>query len=68
MIVQQSNCHFSPFNRKRNGSQFKSKNIIPQTSTVAGDAIAFVVSKDFADSTISISELIELLKEMIALY
>jgi phosphate transport system substrate-binding protein len=42
--------------------QFKSKNIIPQTSTVAGDAIAFVVSKDFADSTISIPELIELLK------
>jgi len=42
--------------------QFKEKNIIPQTSTVAGDAIAFVVSKDFADSTISIPELIELLK------
>lgn len=42
--------------------QFKSKNIIPQTSTVAGDAIAFIVSKDFADSTISISELTELLK------
>jgi phosphate transport system substrate-binding protein len=42
--------------------QFKSKNIIPQTSTVAGDAIAFIVSKDFADSTISIPELIELLK------
>jgi phosphate transport system substrate-binding protein len=42
--------------------QFKSKNIIPQTSTVAGDAIAFVVSQDFADSTISIPELIELLK------
>lgn len=42
--------------------QFKSKNIIPQTSTVAGDAIAFIVSKDFADSTISISELMELLK------
>ena len=42
--------------------QFKSKNIIPQTSTVAGDAIAFVASKDFADSTISISELTELLK------
>lgn len=42
--------------------QFKSKNIIPQTSTVAGDAIAFVVSKDFADSTISIPELMALLK------
>lgn len=42
--------------------QFKSKNIVPQTSRVAGDAIAFVVSKDFADSTISIPELIELLK------
>ena len=43
-------------------SQFKAKNIYPQTSTVAGDAIAFVVGKDFADSTISIPELIELLK------
>lgn len=42
--------------------QFKSKNIIPQTSIVAGDAIAFVVSKDFTDSTISISELTDLLK------
>ncbi|MFN8117733.1 MAG: substrate-binding domain-containing protein [Bacteroidia bacterium] len=42
--------------------QFKAKNIIPQTSTVAGDAIAFIVSKEFADSTISIPELIDLLK------
>lgn len=42
--------------------QFKAKNIYPQTSTVAGDAIAFIVSQDFADSTISLSELIELLK------
>lgn len=43
-------------------SQFKAKNIYPQTSTVAGDAIAFVVSKDFADSTISLTELTDLLK------
>lgn len=42
--------------------QFKAKNIFPQTSTVAGDAIAFIVNKGFADSTISLPELIELLK------
>jgi phosphate transport system substrate-binding protein len=43
-------------------SQFKAKNINPQTSFVAGDAIAFVVSKSFADSTISLAELTDLLK------
>lgn len=43
-------------------SQFKAKNIYPQTSFVAGDAIAFVVNKDFADSTISLIELTDLLK------
>jgi phosphate transport system substrate-binding protein len=43
-------------------SQFKAKNIMPQTSFVAGDAIAFVVSKSFADSTLSIQELKEILK------
>ena len=43
-------------------AQFKAKNIYPQTSFVAGDAIAFVVSKDFADSTISLIELTDLLK------
>ena len=43
-------------------AKFKEKNIYPQTSFVAGDAIAFVVSKDFADSTISIQELTEILK------
>jgi len=43
-------------------SQFKAKNIYPQTSFVAGDAIAFVVSKDFAYSTISLQEITELLK------
>ena len=47
---------------EREMQQFKLKNIIPQTSTVAGDAIAFIVSKEFADSTISIPELTELLK------
>jgi phosphate transport system substrate-binding protein len=43
-------------------SQFQAKNIYPQTSFVAGDAIAFVVSKDFADSTISLQEITDLLK------
>lgn len=43
-------------------TQFKAKNVHPQTSVVAGDAIAFIVSKEFADSTISLPELIELLK------
>lgn len=43
-------------------SQFKAKNIYPQTSIVAGDAVAFIVSKDFADSTISLKEISELLK------
>ena len=42
--------------------QFQAKNIFPQTSIVAGNAIAFIVSKFFADSTISILELQELLK------
>ncbi len=42
-------------------SQFASKNIYPQTSTVAYDAIAFIVSKDFSDSTISTTQLSELL-------
>lgn len=42
--------------------QFQAKNVYPQTSTVAGDAIAFIVSKDFPDSTISLQELTELLK------
>jgi phosphate transport system substrate-binding protein len=43
-------------------SQFQAKNIYPQTSFAAGDAIAFIVSKDFADSTISLIELTNLLK------
>ena len=42
-------------------AQFKAKNIMPQTSIVAGDAIALVVSREFADSTISIQKLRELL-------
>lgn len=41
--------------------QFKAKNIIPQTSVVAGSAIAFIVHKDFADSTISLQEIKNLL-------
>lgn len=43
-------------------AQFKAKNVYPQTSIVAGDAIAFIVSKDFADSTISLIQIAELLK------
>jgi phosphate transport system substrate-binding protein len=42
-------------------AQFKTKNIMPQASIVAGDAIAFIVNKEFADSTISLSELQDLL-------
>lgn len=42
--------------------QFKTINVYPQTSIVAGNAIAFIVSKEFADSTISLLELITLLK------
>ncbi len=42
--------------------KFKSKNLYPQTSVVAKDAIAFIVSKNFPDSAISLSQLTELLK------
>lgn len=49
-------------------SQFASKNIYPQTSTVAYDAIAFIVSKDFSDSTISTIQLSELLKGNDSIY
>ncbi len=51
----------SRFLTEKEMDQFKAKNIIPQTSVVAGDAIAFIVSKDFADSTISLQELKSLL-------
>ena len=49
-------------------SQFASKNIYPQTSTVAYDAIAFIVRKDFSDSTISTTQLSELLKGNDSIY
>lgn len=42
--------------------QFKAKNIYPQSSTVAGDAIAFIVPLSFPDSAISVDVLTELLK------
>lgn len=42
--------------------KFASKNIYPQTSVVARDAIAFIVSKNFPDSVISLVQLAELLK------
>lgn len=48
--------------------KFKAINVYPQTSIVAGDAIAFIVSKDFADSTISLPELVELLEGNDSLY
>lgn len=43
-------------------AKFKSKNCYPQTSIVAYDAIAIIVNKSFADSTISIEELKELIQ------
>ncbi len=43
-------------------SQFIAKNIYPETSTVAYDAIAFIVNKNFADSVISVDQLTNLLK------
>lgn len=42
--------------------KFNAKNIHTETSVIAKDAIAIIVSKEFADSTISINELTELLK------
>lgn len=41
--------------------QFKSQNINPQSSVVARTGIAFIVHKDFQDSTLSIPELVQLL-------
>jgi phosphate transport system substrate-binding protein len=46
---------------KKELKQFETKNIYPQTSIVASDAIAFIVNKNFNDSTISIPQLINLL-------
>lgn len=48
--------------------QFKSKNSIPHTSIVAGDAIALIVHKEFPDSTITMTELIALLTGNDSLY
>lgn len=42
-------------------NQFQAKNIRPESSIVAKNAIAFIVHKDFPDSTLSISELTQLL-------
>lgn len=42
--------------------KFREKNIRPETSVVAKSAIAFIVHKDFADSTLSVNEIVELLK------
>lgn len=42
--------------------KFISKNIHTETSIVAKDGIAIIVNKEFSDSTISLIELIELLK------
>lgn len=42
--------------------KFHAKNIHPESSIVAKTAIAFIVHKDFPDSTLAIPEIIELLK------
>jgi phosphate transport system substrate-binding protein len=42
-------------------AQFKTKNIVPQFSFVAGNAVAFIVNKEFTDSTLSILKLKQLL-------
>lgn len=42
--------------------KFRAKNIRPETSVVAKTAIAFIVHKDFADSTLAINEILDLLK------
>lgn len=42
--------------------KFLQKNIRPESSVVAKNAIAFVVNKDFADSTLSMSEILALLQ------
>jgi phosphate transport system substrate-binding protein len=42
--------------------KFKAKNIYPESSVVAGDAIAFIVPLSFPDSVISMEALTELLK------
>ena len=42
--------------------KFHAKNIRPESSVVAKTAIAFIVHKDFADSTLSLNEIKELLK------
>lgn len=43
-------------------AQFNAINISPEASRVAGDAIAFIVNKNFSDSVISVEQLAELLK------
>ena len=48
--------------------QFKAKNIYPESSVVARDAIAFVVPVSFPDSTISVAMLTEILKGNDSLY
>jgi phosphate transport system substrate-binding protein len=42
--------------------QFKAKNIYPESSVVARDAIAFIVPLSFPDSTISVEALAQILK------
>lgn len=41
---------------------FRAKNILVETSVVAKSAIAFIVQKDFPDSTLSITEISDLLQ------
>jgi len=48
--------------------KFKAKNIYPESSVVARDAIAFIVSVTFPDSAISITQLTDILKGTDSLY
>lgn len=50
-----------PLTEKELG-KFRAKNIRPETSVVAKTAIAFIVHKNFSDSTLSVDEIVDLLK------
>lgn len=48
--------------------QFKASNIVLSSSLVAKEAIAFIVPKNFSDSTISVSQIVEILNGSDSLY
>jgi len=56
-----------PFSEKEI-NQFKSSNIVLNPSQIAKEAIAFIVPKNFTDSTISLIQIIQLLKGQDSLY